>query len=103
MKVKLNQIVIWQDCPGSNGSYSLGRVRGISPCGGYALLSFIRHPVPVASLCEGQEVGEFWRRYPKVTKNDWPKNNVDRSTGENLLIWVEEYKQRELFANAKAL
>jgi hypothetical protein len=83
----LNQVVNWKDCPGSIWMFELTRIRGISPCGEYALLGFIRHPVKMDSLTAAEDSKNFWAKY-LPTANQWGEDGKDKSTGEDLTRWI---------------
>ncbi len=83
----LNQVVNWKDCPSSIWMFELTRIRGISPCGEYALLGFIRHPVKMDSLIAAEDSKNFWAKYSPTT-NQWGEDGKDKSTGQDLTRWT---------------
>ncbi len=90
----LNQVVNWKDCPGSIWMFENTRIKGISPCGQYALVGFVGHPVKMDSLTAAEDVKGFWARYKPVTENRWGEDDCDRSTGLNLRSWINDHEQR---------
>ena len=94
MGLELNQPVEWKECPGQISSFSRQRVRGLSPCGRFALIQWVRHPIPVAALAPCEET-ESMRRYRPVELNQWGDDGLDSSTKENLTTWVEQYESKQ--------
>lgn len=83
----LNQVVNWKDCPGSIWMFENTRIRGVSPCGQYALLGWVHHPVSMDRLVAADDSKGFWSRY-KPTENQWGEDGTDKATGQNLTRWV---------------
>jgi hypothetical protein len=86
--MKLNQQVNWKECPPSVPA-SPTRIRGISPCGKYALLDWVGTPVFVKDLSLVESPSQY--PYKDWTVNHWDRD-VDLSTGENLLYWVKSHE-----------
>lgn len=84
--MRIGQEVYWLECPGSIPAYHT-HIRGLSPCGKYALLCWLRNPVSTTTL-KPLEV------YHIAKNNDWGLNGIDSSTGDSLEEWVTAYEQR---------
>ncbi len=90
----LNQVVKWKDCPGSIWMFELTRVRGMSPCGQYFLLSWINSPISIDSLVAAEDPTNSLRNYHPVKTNHWGDDGKDKSTGQDLTRWTYERNQR---------
>lgn len=77
----LNQTVRWVDCPPCISVFALTRIRGLSPCGKFALIGWIHHPVAISSLVAAEPAAGV---YPPVAVNHWQPSGVDLSTGDRL-------------------
>lgn len=84
--MRIGQEVNWLECPGSIPAYHT-HIRGLSPCGKYALLCWLRNPVPISTL-KPLEV------YHIVRDNHWGLDGVDTNTGDSLTDWVGEYERK---------
>jgi hypothetical protein len=89
--MKINEIVKWLDCPGSISAFEVTRVRGLSPCGRWALVGWIRHPVSVDRLIPAVDTAGLYERY-KPLDNQWGTDDVDKSTGSNLSAYTGAQK-----------
>lgn len=93
MDFKLGQKVSWLECPGSVAIAAVTYIRGLSPCGKYALLWWLRNPVLTSTLKGFDEYQPF--NYPtSALLNHWQTNYTDMNTGDNLMQWVTEYESR---------
>lgn len=90
--MKINQPVRWLGCPPSV-PVTTTRVRGLSPCGRFALVSWVYHPIALDDLkpVESTDCAQF---YKPIAQNQWSPNGVDLATGGNLLAWVSGYDSR---------
>ena len=96
MNLELNQSVVWDSCPGSISAFSTTRIRGLSPCGRFALLDWISHPVPIETLKPCPLI-KFFKNYKPVSINQWGDDHVDIATQKDLKKWVSDYEQRSAF------
>jgi len=80
----LGDRVIWTEAPGSISDFGKTNVRGLSPCGKYALLDWIRNPVHVSTL---EHVDSTEGRNSRPRFNHWQDSFIDASTRESLEKW----------------
>jgi hypothetical protein len=85
--MQVGQEVYWLDCPGSIPAYHT-YLRGLSPCGKYALLGWVRNAVAVTTL----KPLDVYHMLP--SRNHWGIDGIDQDTGDKLDQWVEEYERR---------
>lgn len=89
----LGQKVSWLECPGSLAIAANTYIRGLSPCGRYALLWWLRTPVLTSDLKSFDECQPI--DYPtSALLNHWQPDYTDMNTGDNLMQWVKEYESR---------
>lgn len=89
----LNDSVRWKDCPGSLSAFSATRIRGLSPCGRFALVSWIRNPIEICLLTPSEPCLSL-SLYRPIDRNHWGEDGVDSATGEDLNRWIQEYERR---------
>ena len=90
----LNQPVVWNDCPSYCSGFASTRIRGISPCGQFVLLSWIRHPVEIAHVSPTEQASIDLAKYRPIEINQWGEDGIDKATGLNLQQWIIEYERR---------
>jgi hypothetical protein len=83
--------VTWVDAQGTISRINPTAIRGISPCGKYALVWWLRNPVLLSSLTPSNQ--DDSTTYP-TQLNHWQENETDYNTEDNLRDWVKDYEQR---------
>lgn len=84
--IALNDSVYWKDGEPYIDDSAYTRVRGLSPCGRYALLEWVRHPVEVAQLTPHDKP---FLSYKPNDLNHWLPNGFDYSTKVDLRAWMK--------------
>jgi hypothetical protein len=84
----LNDSVYWKDGEPYIDKLANTRIRGLSPCGQYALVEWVRHPVPVSELTANEKP---FLLYAPADRNHWLPNGFDYSTRADLRVWVGKH------------
>jgi hypothetical protein len=87
---QLNDSVYWEAGEPCIDELANTRIRGLSPCGQYALLEWVRHPVPVSELTANDKP---FLLYAPTSINHWLSNGFDHSTRADLREWVEKRRK----------
>ena len=65
----------------------------MSPCGRFALISWIRNPVEICALTPSDPCPSL-SLYRSIDRNQWGDDGVDSATNEDLNKWIKNFERR---------